>query len=325
MESVILENNPLETEAVGKLIKKYSIPTAMTLMVNYLYNIVDQIFVGRGVGVTGMAAVNVSAPLTIVAMSIAMLIGDGCAANISLCLGRKHQKEADKTISQSLTMLCSFGILIALTGFVFAPYLIKFLGATKTSYRSALVYLRISIWGLPFLLSSACLSAIIRADGSPKYTMKCMIVGAVINTILDPVFIFAFDMGVAGAAIATVIGEVTSGLLCYRYMLYLKTVRIHKEYLFPLSNTALKVIKLGTPSFINQIMTAAVQISFNNQMTRYGAFTPYGSDVALSVYGMMMKVYQIAHSMFVGVSGATQPINGFNFGAGHYNRVKKHI
>lgn len=315
--------NQLETAPIGKLIVKYSIPTALTLMVNYLYNIADQIFVGQGVGVTGMAATNIAFPLTIIAIAIALLIGDGCAANISLFLGRRQQEEADKAVSHAVTLLISSGLVIAILCTVFSPQLVMLLGATKTSFDEALIYTRIIIWGLPFLMLSSSLNAIIRADGNPQYTMKCMITGAAINLVLDPVFIFLLDMGVTGAGIATVIGQAAAGLLCLRYMWHLQSFHILRSALKPTKKLSLQILKLGIPSLVTQILTAAVQIVTNNLMQIYGAHTVYGSDMALSVYGMIMKVYQIAHSMFVGVSSATQPINGYNFGAKKYDRVKK--
>lgn len=323
MEQPQRKQNPLETEPIGRLIRRYSIPTALTLMVNYLYNIVDQIFVGQGVGVTGMAATNVAFPLTIVTIALALMIGDGCAANMSLCLGRRQQEEADRTASHTVTLLVAAGVFLAVAGSLFARQIVLLFGATETAFQASLDYTRIIVWGLPFLLFSSALTAIIRADGNPKYTMKCMILGAVINTVLDPVFIFGLHMGVVGAAIATVIGQVAAGGLCLVYLRRLQSVRIRRAWLRPTAALTGRIFKLGIPSFLTQIMTAAVQVTMNNLMTRYGAQTAYGGDVALSVYGMVMKVYQIAHAMFVGVSSATQPINGYNFGANHYARVQK--
>lgn len=315
--------NMLETAPIGKLILKYPVPTALTLMVNYLYNIADQIFVGQGVGVTGMAATNIAFPLTIVAIAIALMLGDGSAANISLFLGRKQPEEADKIASHALTLLIGSALLLAVLCTVFAPQLVKLLGATKTSFDDALAYTRIIIWGLPFLMFSSSLNALIRADGNPQYTMKCMIAGAVINLVLDPVFIFLLKMGVVGAGIATIIGQAVGGFLCLRYMRHLQNFHIVKSALRPTWARSKQILALGIPSLITQLLTAAVQIITNNLMQIYGAHTVYGSDMALSVYGMIMKIYQIAHSMFVGVSSATQPIHGYNFGAKQYDRVKQ--
>lgn len=166
-------------------------------------------------------------------------------------------------------------------------------------------------------------TSIIRADGSPQYTMKCMILGAVINLVLDPVFIFAFKMGVVGAGIATAIGQAAAGCMCLKYLRNMRTVKICRRDLRPTLRLTWRILSLGFPSLLTQAMTALVQITLNNLMRRYGAVSVYGSDIALSVYGMMVKVYQIAHSMFVGVSSAVQPINGFNFGAKHYERVHR--
>ena len=318
-----LQPNPLETDPIPKLIVRYAVPTSLTLMVNYLYNIVDQIFVGQGVGITGMAATNIAFPLTILVNAVALMLGDGCAANISLCLGRKEQREADSTISHALTLILASGLLAALACGIFAPQIVVLFGATPTAYAESLSYMRAIAWGIPFQLLCPAFTAIIRADGSPQYMMKCMMTGAVINLILDPIFIFPLKMGVVGAGIATVIGQVAAGCLALLYLRRLKTVHIRREDLRPTRKLTCRILALGLPSLLTQMLSALVQITLNNLMRAYGAATVYGSDIALSVYGMMMKVYQIAHSMFVGVSSAIQPINGYNFGANHYARVQK--
>ena len=318
-----LQPNPLETDPIPKLIVRYAVPTSLTLMVNYLYNIVDQIFVGQGVGITGMAATNIAFPLTILVNAVALMLGDGCAANISLCLGRKEQREADSTISHALTLILASGLLAALACGIFAPQIVVLFGATPTAYAESLSYMRAIAWGIPFQLLCPAFTAIIRADGSPQYMMKCMMTGAVINLILDPIFIFPLKMGVVGAGIATVIGQVAAGCLALLYLRRLKTVHIRREDLRPTRKLTCRILALGFPSLLTQMLSALVQITLNNLMRAYGAATVYGSDIALSVYGMMMKVYQIAHSMFVGVSSAIQPINGYNFGANHYARVQK--
>ena len=322
MNEILEQKNPLETEHIPKLILRYSVPTALTLMVNYLYNLVDQIFIGQGVGVTGMAATNVAFPLIILTNAIALLLGDGCAANISLCLGRKEQRTADETLSHTVTLLIGSGVLFAVLCRIFAPGITVLFGSTQTAYAESLAYMRVIAFGLPFQMICPAMTAIIRADGTPKYAMKCMIIGAVINLALDPVFIFPLRMGVVGAGIATVIGQVVSGLFCLAYLRRLKNVKIRKYALIP-KRLTFSILALGFPSMLTQTMSALAQIVMNNLMTAYGAQSIYGSDIALSVYGMIMKVYQIAHSMFVGVSSAIQPINGYNFGAKHYNRVRQ--
>ena len=313
----------METEPLSKLLLRYSIPTTLTLMVNYLYNVIDQIFVGQGVGITGMAAVNVAFPVSILINAVALLLGDGCASNVSLCLGRREQETADRIFGQAVTWIVTSGIVMALICGIFTPQIVKLFGSSDTAYAEAIAYLRVIACGIPFQLICPAFTAIIRADGSPQYTMKCMITGAVINLILDPIFIFGLNMGVVGAGIATIIGEIAAGLLCLLYLRKLQTIRLTMAALRPTWPLTRRILKLGFPSLLTQGLTALVQIVLNNLMRIYGASSIYGSDIALSVYGMMMKVYQIAHSMFVGVSSAIQPINGYNFGAKNYCRVRK--
>lgn len=317
------KTNILATESIPKLLLKFSVPTMLTLMVNYLYNIVDQIFVGQGVGIMGIAATNVSFPFSIVCTALALLIGDGCAARISLCLGRKEQQQANKCFGNAFFILILCGVFIVLFGNLFLKTLLLLFGATETILPSAIQYARIILFGLPFMIFNVAFTAIIRSDGNPQYTMKAMMIGAVINIILDPIFIFYFDMGVQGAAIATILGQIVSGIICIRYITRFQNITFQKNNMILDFHTTTSILSLGIPSFITQIATACTQIVMNNMMRYYGANTIYGSDIALSCYGTMMKVYQIAHAMFVGVSSGTQPINGFNYGAKQYKRVKQ--
>lgn len=316
-------SNPLATEPVGKLLLKFSVPTALTLMVNYMYNIVDQIFVGQNAGYLGIAATNVAFPLSTICVAIALLIGDGCAANISLHLGRKEYEKANHSFANAFALLIAFGIFVLVGGNVFLKQLVLLFGATENVFNSAMSYSRIILFGLPFMIFNVSFTAIIRADGNPKYTMKCMMLGALINVVLDPIFIFTFDMGVVGAAIATIIGQIAAGVLCLLYIPKLKNVSFSVANMRLKADTCKEILTLGIPSFFTQISAALTQIVMNNLMKTYGASTIYGSDIALSCYGMVMKIYQVAHSMFVGVSSGTQPINGFNYGAKQYGRVKK--
>ncbi|MEY8320124.1 MATE family efflux transporter [Lachnospiraceae bacterium 46-61] len=317
------KTNILATESIPKLLLKFSVPTMLTLMVNYLYNIVDQIFVGQCVGIMGIASTNVSFPFSIVCTALALLVGDGCAARISLHLGRKEQQQANKCFGNAFSILILCGIFIVLFGNLFLKTLLLLFGATETILPSAMQYARIILFGLPFMMFNVAFTAIIRSDGNPQYTMKAMMIGAVINIILDPIFIFYFDMGVQGAAIATILGQIVSGIICIRYITRFQNITFQKNTMVLDFHTTVSILSLGIPSFITQIATACTQIVMNNMMRYYGADTLYGSDVALSCYGTMMKVYQIAHAMFVGVSSGTQPINGFNYGAKQYKRVKQ--
>lgn len=314
--------NPLSTEPISKLLLKFSVPTAMTLMVNYLYNIADQIFVGQKTGVLGIAATNVAFPLTTLCMAAALLIGDGCAAAISLCLGRCQKDKADMTFGNAFTFLIAVGAFAVIFGNIFLKQLVLLFGATQTVFPYAMSYSRIILFGLPFMIFNVSFTAIIRADGNPKYTMKCMMLGAAINLVLDPIFIFAFDMGVVGAAIATIIGQFASGILCLTYIPKFKNIHFTPAAMRPKAVVSKNIFTLGLPSFFTQISAALTQIVMNNLMRSCGAATVYGSDIALSCYGMVMKIYQLAHSMLVGVSSGIQPINGFNYGAKQYGRVR---
>ena len=315
-------SNPLGTDPILSLLKKFSVPTALTLMVNYLYNIVDQIFVGQSVGIEGIAATNVAFPFSTICVSVALLIGDGCAANTSLSLGRGEKDYADRGFGNSFLLLILFSLFILIFGNIFLEQLVLLFGATDTVFEASMIYSRIILFGLPFMIINISFTAIIRADGNPKYTMKCMMTGALINVILDPVFIFGFNMGVKGAAIATILGQFVAGFLCLAYIPKFKSITFKKAYMKLSGKVCKTILSLGISSFFTQIATAALQIIMNNLMKIHGEATIYGSDIALSCYGMMMKIYQIAHAMLVGLSSGTQPINGFNYGAKQYDRVK---
>ncbi|MGN0135715.1 MATE family efflux transporter [Anaerotignum sp.] len=319
------KQNILGTEPIGRLLLKFSIPTALTLMVNCLYNIVDQIFIGHAAGIAGIAATNVAFPISTIAASLALLIGDGCAANISLHLGRKEQEEADRAFANGVVLLFGTGILLAFFGRLFAEKLVIFFGASPGVAAESVRYMSIILLGQPFGMCNMAFTAIIRADGNPQYMMRSMMIGAVLNVILDPIFIFGFHWGITGAALATIIGQIVSGCIALAYLPRFQHFRLKKENLRLRGKTVRDIVQLGFPSFCTQTATAATQIVMNNLMRHYGAMTIYGSDIALSCYGLMMKIYQIAHAMFVGLASGTQPINGYNFGAKQFERVKQTI
>ncbi len=316
------QENVLGTEKVGRLLLQFSVPTAMALIVNSLYNMVDQIFIGRAVGVDGVAATNVAFPLFILTAAIALLIGDGCAANISLALGRKEKEQAEKFLFNGLYLLFFGALSICFAGLAFLKPLLLFFGASAAVLEISMAYTNILLWSIPFSMATMAMTAIIRADGNPRYMMKTMLLGAVINLILDPIFIFKLDMGVKGAALATIIGQFVSGGLALAYIRKLKHIRYRGDFVLEKSYMG-KILKLGFPSFCTQTATAATQIVLYNLMRKYGQFSPYGSEITLSGYGIMTKLYQIAHAMFVGLAAGTQPIHGFNFGAGKRSRVRQ--
>ena len=319
------KQNILGTDPIGRLLLKFSVPTALTLMVNYLYNIVDQIFIGHATGISGVAATNVTFPIGIIAAALALLIGDGCAANISLHLGRREQEEADRTFANAVILLLSAGVLLMVFGLIFVEQLVVFFGASPTVMAESVKYMSITLLGQPFAMCNMAFTAIIRADGNPRYMMRSMMIGAVLNIILDPIFIFVFDWGIQGAALATIIGQFVSGCIALAYLPRYQHFHLKKKNLRLQSKVVKNIFALGFPSLCTQTASAATQIIMNNLMRNYGAMTIYGSDIALSCYGLMMKIYQIAHAMFVGLASGTQPINGFNFGAKQYDRVKQTI
>ena len=225
------KRNILETEPIGRLLLKFSIPTTLTLMVNFLYNIADQIFIGHATGIDGVAATNVAFPITIVAAALALLIGDGCAANISLCLGRREQEAADRTLGCACMLLAGAGLLLVLGGLCFLRPLVRLFGASPAIAEDAALYMGILLFGLPFSMCNMALTAIIRADGNPQYMMRSMMIGAGLNIVLDPIFIFTLEMGIQGAAIATIIGQIVSGVISLAYLPRFENFRIKKEKL----------------------------------------------------------------------------------------------
>lgn len=317
------QNNPLGTEKISKLLLKFSVPTFITLFINSLYNIVDQMFVGNKLGVNGISATNVAFPLLTLTSALALLIGDGCAANISLCLGKKENEKANQYFGSVFVMLIFAGCILAIFGSIFLQPLMYAFGADANVMPYAIEYTRIILIGLPFSAINIAFTTIIRADGNPAYTMRSMIIGTVINVVLDPLFIFTFDMGMTGAALATILGQITTAVLCMLYIPKLQHFKLSKDVLRIRADTCKGILSLGLPSFAMHIANTATQIIMNNLMRIYGGASIYGSTIPLSCYGTLMKLYQIAHSMFVGVCSGTQPINGFNFGAKKYSRVLK--
>ena len=325
MAEMDAKQNSLGTEPIGRLLLQFSVPTALTLMVNCLYNIVDQIFIGHAAGINGVAATNVTFPIGIIAAALALLIGDGCAANISLSLGRKEQEQADRTFANAIVLLFGVGLLLSVFGCIFARQLVVFFGASPSVVAESVQYMSIILLGQPFGMCNMAFTAIIRADGNPQYMMRSMMLGATLNLVLDPIFIFVLGWGIRGAALATIIGQIVSGVIALAYLPRFSHFSVKKKNLRLRKKTVGTIVRLGFPSLCTQTATAATQIVMNNLMRKYGAVTVYGSEIALSCYGLMMKLYQIAHAMFVGLASGTQPINGFNFGAKQYTRVHKTI
>ena len=317
------EENILGTEKIGKLIRKFSIPCIISLLVNSLYNIVDQIFIGWGVDYLGNGATNVVFPLTMVCLAFALMFGDGGSAYLSLKLGEKKNKEAAKGVANSIILSVVVSLLLCITILGFLPQLLNLFGCTDALRSYALSYGGIIALGLPFMMIGTTLNSIIRADGSPKYAMTSMVVGAVLNIILDPIFIFVFGMKMEGAAIATVISQILTFVINILYIKKFKSIKLDKENFKFEFNVAKKVSALGISSFITQMSIVLVIAFENNLLGKYGAESKFGSDIPITVLGIVMKISQILNSIIIGIASGAQPILGYNYGAGKYDRVKK--
>ena len=250
------------------------------------------------------------------------LIGNGASANMSLKLGEGNKKEASKSVGECITLTFIVSIILSLLSYIFLPKLLYIFGCTENVYPYALSYGKVIVLGIPFMIIYSSLSSIIRADGSPRYSMIMLVVGAVINIILDPLFIFIFNMGVVGGAIATVIGQIVSFIIAILYLFKIKSVKLTKND-FKLDRNVFKILSLGLSSFITQLTVLVLFIFMNNIMTRLGANSKFGADIPLSVYGILSKVNSLFISTIIGISIGAQPIIGFNYGAGNKTRVKE--
>ena len=315
--------SPFATEPIGRLIVKFAVPSVIALLVNSLYNIVDQIFIGWGVGYLGNGATNIVFPITIIALALSMMIGNGGAAYLSLKMGEGEVETAKKGVGNAVTLVTIVSILLAVIFLVWIDPILTLFGATDVLRPFALEYGFIIGAGLPFMMISAAINSMIRADGSPKYAMLSMVIGAIINVILDPVFIFVFQMGVKGAAIATIIGQVASFVVSVLYMPHFKSVQLNKSNFAPCAKVSVNIVIFGLSSFITQFAIAIVMALTNNLLAKYGAQSVYGAEIPLTATGIVMKVNQIMIAILLGIATGTQPIIGYNYGAKSYHRVKK--
>lgn len=311
----------LGKDNINKLLLSFALPCVISMLINSIYNIVDQIFIGKGVGTLGNAATNVIFPLVIIFNAVAGLIGNGAAANLSLKLGEGKKEEGGKIIGSSVTISFILALILSVLSYIFLPKLVYMFGCTNSVYKYAIDYGRIIILGAPFMIIYSSLSQLIRADGSPKYSMILLVIGAIINIVLDPIFIFVFHLGVKGGAIATVIGQVVSFIMAIFYLKKVKSVKLNKSSFF-IDRSILRTLGLGLSSFITQGTVLALFIFMNNMMTKYGVYTKYGADIPLSVYGVISKINSLFISTILGISIGAQPIIGYNYGAGNYKRVK---
>lgn len=315
--------NPLGAEPVSVLLRRFAVPSVIAMLVSALYNMVDQLFIGHSIGVLGNAATNVAFPLSMVCTSIGLLCGIGGAANFNLCMGRKETEHAKSYVGNAVSMLAILGVILCIAVQLFLRPMMILFGATADVLTYACTYTRITSIGFPFLIVTIGGSNLIRADGSPNYSMACNLVGAVVNSILDPLFIFVFHMGMTGAALATITGQVLSFLLVVRYLRGFKTLPLSLSDLKPKTACWIQIASLGATPAFNQVAMMVVQIVMNNTLTHYGSNSIYGSDIPLACAGIISKVNMLFFSFVIGISQGLQPIVSFNFGAAKYDRVKE--
>lgn len=323
MDEIKDQRNPLGTEPVGKLLRKFAIPSIIAMMVGAIYNIVDQYFIGNSVGELGNAATNIAFPLSISCIAIALLFGIGGASAFNLSMGEGDHDTAPYYIGNTVTMLLGCGLLLTIISELFLPGLLTLFGSPDSVMPYAIKYTRITALGFPMLIFSSGGSHLVRADGSPRYSMICNLSGAVINTVLDALFVFVFKWGMAGAAWATIIGQYVSAFMVFRYILNYKTVKLELVHFKPKFEYVCRNASLGMASCFNQVAMMIVQIILNNSLKFYGAKSVYGEEIPIACVGIVSKVGQMFFSTIIGISQGLQPIDSFNYGAKKFVRVRK--
>ena len=319
----IKQGNPLAEEKIGRLIARFAVPAIISMLVSSLYNIVDQIFIGQGVGMLGNAATNIAFPVSIICTATALLLGIGSASNYNLEAGAGRNDRAAGIAGNGLAMLVICGVVIGAVVLIFLNPLLHLFGVTKEILPYAQDYTGITAIGIPFLILTTGGNHLIRADRSPTYSMTCMLTGAILNTILDPLFIFVCHWGIKGAAAATVIGQVVSGLMVIYYFSKKRKMDLKRSMFVPKAGYLKMIVSLGMASCINQIAMAIVQITMNNTLRYYGAQSMYGSEIPLACVGVISKVNMVFMAIAIGIAQGCQPIWGFNYGAHNYDRVRE--
>ena len=321
---LVNENKILEEEKISKLLLKFSVPCVMGLLISAFYNIVDQIFIGNStLGYLGNAATGVSFPVICIANAFAWCVGDGAASYLSICAGRKDTDSAHKSVGTGITVTLLISIVLMLICEIAAVPLMNLFGASDQTLGLSVTYFRIVAAFFPFYLLLNVMNSMIRADGSPGFAMKAMVMGAIINIILDPIFIFLLKWGIAGAAWATAIGQVVSFAICAIYFFKPKSFRLKKSSFVPNLPILSKMINLGAATFITQISIVAVTLVCNMTLARYGALSKYGPDIPISVFSIQTKVYTIVLNIVTGIVLGGQPIFGYNYGAKRMDRVRE--
>ena len=316
--------NPLGYLPIGRLLMQFSVPSVISMLVNAVYNIVDQIFIGQGVGVLGNAATTVAFPIMTIALAFSTLLGSGGCAYAAIKMGEGRAQEADRTLNNQFVLTLVSGILLAVLGLVFLRPLLVCFGASEAILPYAWDYTSVILMGLPFSTVSVALSSMARTDGSPKLSMYGILIGAGLNTVLDPIYIFVFGWGVKGAALATITSQAISAVILVVYfMKYSRHMRLKRSAMRPSGLVCGKIMTLGISSGITQGVSCIMQVVMNNSLRFYGDQTAIGGDLALSAMGIVMKIAMILAAVAIGISIGAQPILGFNRGARHFHRVQR--
>lgn len=316
-------SNYLGTERIGKLLMKFCIPCIASLIISCLYNIVDQIFVGNGIGYLGNAATGVIFPITVIGWGMSLFFGDGAAAFLSVALGKNDTESIHRGVGNSILFSFLSGVVIILVSYLWGDGLLRLIGATDATIALAHDYGYIIYIMMPLAMTQNTLASIIRADGSPQYAMGAMIVGALLNIVGDPIAIFVLDLGIKGAAYATILGQFVSFLICVFYLTRSKTFRL-KAQSFQIDFKLLRqIMALGTSSLLTQLSIVVITVVNNILLVKYGAVSSYGADIPLAAFVVIMKLFQIVLNIAIGIAAGAQPIVGYNYGAGHYSRVRE--
>lgn len=316
-------NNPLGVQPVNRLLSQFAIPSIISMLVGSLYNIVDQFFIGQRVGELGNAATNIAFPLSTSCLALALLIGIGGSSAFNLAMGSGHEKRAVNIMGNAVVLLAGSGLVLSIITLLFLKPLLLFFGSPKSVLPYAMEYTKITAFGFPFLLLSTGGGHLIRADGRPRITMLCNLVGAVLNIILDALFVFGLNLGMSGAALATIIGQIVSGALAIGYLMHGKTVTIRRENLRIKWENVTRIASLGMAPCSNQVAMMVVQIIMNQSLKHYGSHSIYGENIPIACAGIITKVNMIFMSFVIGLSQGLQPIASFNYGAGKKGRVKE--
>ena len=323
MSEKTVPSNPLGTAPVGSLLLQYAVPSIISTLIASLYNMVDQMFIGQRIGFLGNAATTVAYPLTFLCGALTILFSNGSSVNFNVSNGRKQTDEALGYAGAGLTMLALQGVVTALLVFLFTPWFVGRFGATEQVYPYALTYMRLIAPGFPFLALTSGGTLLIRSDGSPRYALFCSMSGVALNFVLDYLFLFPLNMGIAGAAYATVMGQILSAILVIIYMFRFKTGRLERRHFAVTGNKLRQIVSIGAAGSLNQAAMLVMNLVLNSSLRYYGSLSSYGGSEALAAAGVVTKVNFLFYSTIIGCSIGGQPIMGFNYGARNYDRVKE--